>query len=133
MSRIAFLAALLALSACASTAPTSFQRELPDVSSEETSFFSSSIRNVYRGDGDVIFVQAAGRWYRTLLNEGCLDGVSSSNPGFAFGSEGTSKVDRFTRVYVMDGGGMPLQCQVRSVRESLPPPMVDSASVVPRS
>lgn len=134
MIRFAALTACLALGACA-TAPTgnsAFKSDIPGVSAEETSFFSASVRNVYRGDGDVIFVNASGRWYRTALNEGCLDAVVSKSPTFIFESKGTSKVDRFTRVGVVDGGGLPLNCQIRSIRESMAPQMVDANSIVPR-
>lgn len=132
MTRFIPLAACLALGACATAGPTSYDSDIPGVSAAETSFFSGTVRNVYRGEGDVIFVHASGRWYRTALNEGCLDNVMSKNPTFIFESQGTSKVDRFTRVGVVDGGGLPLQCQVRSIRESLAPQMVDADSIVPR-
>lgn len=132
MIRFPLFASLLTLGACATAVTTSFDSDLPGVSAEETHFFSSTVRNVYRGDGDVVFVNAAGRWFRTELNEGCLDGVASRNPNFVFQSQATSKVDRFTRVGVVDGGGLPLQCQVRSIRESLAPQMVDADSIVPR-
>ncbi|MBW0145604.1 DUF6491 family protein [Sphingomicrobium clamense] len=132
MTRLAPLAALLALGACATAEKTSFNSDIPGVAAQEASFFSGTIRNVYRGDNDIIFVRAAGRWYRTALNEGCLDSIVATNPTFIFDSQGTSKVDRFTRVHVVDGGGMPLQCQVRSIRQSLAPQMVDASSIVPR-
>ena len=132
MTRFITLATALALAACAHGGPTVYESDIPGVAAAETSFFSGSVHNVLRGDNDVIFVSAAGRWYRTQLNDGCLERVASNNPTFIFQSQGTSKVDRFTKVHVVDGGGMPLQCKITSIRESLAPPMVDSQSIVPR-
>ena len=131
MSRILPLAAILTLAAC-TTGPASVDRTpLPGVSDEETSFRSGTVRNIYRGQGDVIFVQASGRWYRTLLNDGCMSAVFSQQPTYIFDVRGSSKVDRYTRVEIMDGNGPSFFCQIQSIRRSDAPPMVDSSSVVP--
>ena len=132
MSRLLPLAAALSVAACATSPAPVDTTPLPGVSDVETSFLAGTVRNIYRGDGDVIFVQAGGRWYRTLLNEGCLRAVMSPQPTYVFDNRGTSKVDRFTRVEIIDGSGPAFSCQVQSIRQSDAPPMVDANSVVPR-
>ena len=126
------IVAALALAACTTGPGPLDNQPLPGVSDMESSFLAGTVRNVYRGDGDVIFVQAGGRWYRTLLNAGCMDAVISPQPTYVFDSRGTSKVDRFTRVRISDGSGTAFSCQIQSIRQSDAPPMVDANSVVPR-
>ena len=123
--KITALAAAAVLSGCAMNGQDTAPRD---------SFFSTSIQNVFRGDGDVLFVNAAGRWYRTELNEGCMDSVLNKNPQYQFLNRGSTKVDAFTRVKVKDGGGnLLIECQVRSVLQTAAPPMVDSSSTVATS
>ncbi len=121
--------ALLAISTplAAANAP----QHLAGVSDEETTI-SGSIRQYHRGNGDVVFVlDQAGRWYRVGLNEGCLKATPRIfNLSFDV-TDGVSRIDRFTRVLIDQGGGtLQTSCKVDSIRRSEAPPQVDSKSPV---
>jgi len=103
-------------------------KSLPGVSDKETTIPQREIKNVVHGHGDVVFVQGRTRqWYRVQLNENCARGVSNFS-GLVFRHHGPSQqIDRFTTVVIP---GERRNCAIQSIRESQPPPQVDSKSVV---
>jgi hypothetical protein len=122
--------ALLALTAplAAAEAP----RSLAGVADTETTIPSGGITQYHAGKADVLFVlDRAGRWYRVGLNEGCLSNTARIY-SLSFGSsDGTSRIDRFTKVMIKDSAGaFALNCQIASIRRSEAPPQVNSKSPV---
>lgn len=121
--------ALLALSA--PLAAASSPQHLPGVANEETSIPSGGIKQFHRGNADVLFVlDRTGRWYRVGLNEGCLS-TTPRIDSVTFDSGTSSRIDRFTRVLIGEGGGsMELSCRVDSIRRSEAPPQVHAKGQV---
>ncbi|MCM8556287.1 hypothetical protein [Sphingomicrobium sediminis] len=102
---------------------------LPGIADEETQIgvTQRQLRNVVRGNGDVLFVQdRTNRWYRVALNEGCTDNVIDPRPTVKFGARATT-IDQGSNVYIGDFGSV---CKVTSVRRSETPPQYDSDSIV---
>ena len=105
---------------------------LAGVSDAEASFISGGIEEFHTINGDVLFVRdRTSRWYRLQLNQGCLE------PGFRarqieFENSGmSSRVDRFTRVRLLDSGRYwGRNCRIDSIRRSVAPPQVDSKSPI---
>lgn len=103
-------------------------QEIPGVKNEETKIRSGQILDVYRGQGDAVYVRDRdNRWFRLGLNDGCLDRGRILTP-FAvsklMGSSGS--IRRGDQVSL---GGQ--RCVIVSIRRSVAPPQVDSNSPIP--
>jgi hypothetical protein len=116
-------AALIAVPIAAASA-----QSLPGVSDRETEISHGGIMQWERGHGDVLFVRdEADHWYRLGLNKGCLKG-SLQLRRMVFRNDGPgNRIDHFTKVDMPDDLR---SCSIRSIRESLPPPQVNSRSPV---
>ena len=122
---------ILAVGAALAAAPlfaSPAVRSLPGVADKETTIPYRDVRQSVRGHGDIFFVRdRSNQWYRIQLNEGCARGTSDAN-GLVFRHHGTSRqIDRFTTVLISGEGR---SCAIISIRESKPPPQIDSKSPV---
>ncbi len=116
--------ALIAAPLVASPVPI----HLPGVSDRETTIPYGDVRQSVRGHGDVFFVKDRdNHWYRLQFNAGCAGSTTDAN-GLVFNHHGSSQeVDRFTTVLIPEERR---SCAIQSIRQSLPPPQIDSRSPV---
>lgn len=105
---------------------------LAGVSDAEASFISGGIEEFHSGNGDVLFVRdRTSRWYRLQLNQGCLEPAFKARQIEFENSGMSSRVDRFTRVRLLDSGRYwGRNCRIDSIRRSVAPPQVDSKSPI---
>jgi hypothetical protein len=101
---------------------------LPGVSDRETVIPYGDVRQSVRGHGDVFFVKDRdNRWYRLQFNRGCAGTATDANT-LVFQHHGANpEVDRFTTVLIPEEAR---SCAIQSIRESAPPPQIDSRSPV---
>jgi hypothetical protein len=115
------------LSAAPLGAAVSAGEPLPGIASQETTI-SSTIMGFERGHGDILFVRdAADRWYRVELNDGCLRGTVPLRRILFRIQAGSQRIDRFTKVDLPQDLRT---CAIESIRRSAAPPQVDSHSAV---
>jgi hypothetical protein len=119
------LAAALAAAPLAAKTP---MQPIPGVADKETIIPYAEISRTVRGHGDVAYVNARGnQWYRVQLNPGCLKGITQLN-SLIFRHHGAGgQIDRFTTVII---GGGARTCNIKSIRQSKPPPSIDPKSPV---
>lgn len=100
---------------------------LTGVADEESTIPPGGATQIVKGKGDVLFVRdSINRWYRLQLNKGCLNNLLNYDDAAITPNRVSGRIDGFSRV-IYEGGRT---CAISSIRRSVPPPQVDSKSVV---